>query len=136
MSIQLHKQFNDLATTFLSRMEETFPQEQKVKLYRQQFLLVLGMNSRKPVEMFIENMYDYGEQILTKDEKFFKQERFVNKAESISEKMGLIHYWDSLNDKTKNSIWEYMQGLYVLGMASLGKNIELQQMIIKTGFKA
>lgn len=124
-----------MATTFLARMEETFPQEQKIKLYRQQFALVQGMNSKKPVEMFMENMYDYSEQILSKDEKFFKQEEFVNKAESISEKMGLIQYWDTMNDQTKKSIWEYITGLFILGMASLGRQQELQDLIKKTNFK-
>jgi hypothetical protein len=131
----MYKQFNTLAETFLSRMEETFPQEQKVKLYRQQFILVHGMNSRKPVEMFIENLEPYGEQILLRDEIFFKKKEFVDKAQSISEKMGLIQYWDSLNINTKNSIWEYMQGLYILGMTSIGKNKELQNMIVLTKFK-
>ncbi len=131
----MYNQFNAMATTFLSRMEETFPQEPKVKLYRNQFALVQGMNSRKPVEMFIENLEPFGQKILTRDEQFFKQDEFVNAAESISGKMGLIKYWDTLNDKTKNSIWEYMQGLYILGMASIGKNKELQEMINLTGFK-
>jgi hypothetical protein len=131
----MYKQFNDLATTFLARMEETFPQEQKVKLYRQQFALVQGMNSRKPVEMFMENMMPFGEKILSRDEKFFKQDEFVGAAESISGKMGLIQYWDGLNDKTKNSIWEYMQGLYILGMASMNMQKELQELIALTGFK-
>lgn len=130
----MYKQFNAMAATFLSRMEETFPHESKVKLYHQQFIIVQGMNSKKPVEMFIENMVPFGEKILSRDEMFFKKDELVNNAESISGKMGLIKYWDSLNDQTKNSIWEYIQGLYILGMACLGKNAELQEMIIKTGF--
>jgi len=124
-----------MATTFLSRMEETFPHEQKVKVYHRQFVLVQGMNSKKPVEMFMENMMPFGEKILSRDEKFFKQDEFVGAAESISGKMGLIQYWDSLNDKTKNSIWEYMQGLYILGMACMNMQTELQELIQKTNFK-
>lgn len=131
----MYTQFNNLATTFLAKMEQTFPNEQKIKLYRQQFALVQGMNSKKPVEMFMENMYEYGEQILTKDENFFKQEHFVNKAESISEKMGLIQYWDTMNEQTKNSIWEYITGLYILGMAALGYQKELQDLIQSTNFQ-
>jgi hypothetical protein len=130
----MFKQFNDMATTFLARMEQTFPNEPKIKVYRHQFALVQGVNSRKPVEMFMQNMYDYGEQILSKDEKFFKQDQFVNTAESISGKMGLTQYWDSMTPQTKNAIWEYMTGLYILGMGSLGKQQELQEMIKKTGF--
>ena len=59
------------------------------------------MNSKKPVEMFMENMYDFGEKILRRDENFFKKDEFVNNAESISGKMGLITYWDSINARQK-----------------------------------
>jgi len=131
----MYSQFNTLALTFLNRMEETFPQEPKVRLYRQQFILVKDMNFKKPVEMFVENMEPFGEQILSKDELFFKQDTFVNSAQSISGKMGLIKYWDSLNDKTKDAIWEFVHALYVLGMSCLGKTKELQEVINRTGFK-
>ena len=77
----------------------------------------------------------YLSNLITKDENFFKQDQFVNKAESISEKMGLVQYWDTMNQQTKNSIWEYMQGLYILGMASMGLQEELQKIIQKTNFK-
>ncbi len=130
----MHKQFNDTALTFLSRMEETFPNESKIKIYKQKFVILQGMNSKKPVEMFMENMLPFGEKILSKDEMFFKKDEFVGTAESISGKMGLLTYWDSLETKTKNSIWEYMQGLYILGMGILGRQDELQKMIQLTGF--
>ena len=132
----MYKQFNSMAETFLSRMEETFPMEPKIKIYRQQFAVVQSMNTRKPVEMFMENMFPFGEKILRKDEMFFKKDEFVNAAESISGKMGLIKYWDTISEQTKNSIWEYIQGLYILGMASLGYQKELQELITRTGFKA
>ena len=130
----MYRQFNELASTFLARMEETFPNEIKIKLYRQKFKLLQDANFKKPVEMFIENMYDYGEQILSRNEMFFKKDNFVSTAESISGKMGLIEYWDSIDASTKNLIWEYIQGLYVLGMGSVGKGEELKKIIIKTGF--
>jgi hypothetical protein len=132
----MFKQFNDLAEEFLSRMQETFPNESKIKIYRQQFIMVQTMNSQKPVEMFMDNMYNFGEKILKKDENFFKKDEFVDAAQSISGKMGLITYWDSINETTKKSIWEYIQGLYILGMASLGHHQELQDLIVRTGFKA
>jgi hypothetical protein len=130
----MHKQFNSLALTFLARMEKTFPDEIKIKVYRQKFELLQNANFKAPVEMFVGNMYDYGEQILTKDELFFKKDNFVNNAESISGKMGLINYWDSIEQATKDIIWKYIQDLYILGMRSMGKTDELIAMINKTKF--
>jgi hypothetical protein len=132
----MYTQFNKLANEFLSKMEISFPNEQKIKVYKQQYEFLQMMNSKKPVEMFMENMMPFGEQILLKDEMFFKQDEFVNSAESISGKMGLINYWGSMNDHTKNSIWEYVQGLYMLGMGSLGHGDELKKLIIITNYKS
>ncbi len=132
----MYSQFNKLAHDFLSSMEKSFPQEQKIRVYRQQFELLQAVNHKKPVEMFMENMIPYGEKILKKDELFFKQSDYVNSAESISGKMGLIKYWETMENNTKNSIWEYIQGLYILGMGSLGFSDELKIMITKTNFKA
>ena len=105
---------------------------QKLKNFVARFLRTIYL----PIEMFMENMFPFGEKILRKDEMFFKKDEFVNAAESISGKMGLIKYWDTISEQTKNSIWEYIQGLYILGMASLGYQTELQELIIRTGFKA
>lgn len=125
----MYKQFNVMASTFLLRMEETFPDEQKIKTYRQHFLLLQSMNSEAPVAMFMENMEPFGREILTENENFFKQDKFVNNAESISGKMGITKYWDSLSIQTKEAIWQYIKGLYVLGMGSIGKSKELKEML-------
>lgn len=133
----MNKRFNDLAIEFLTRMEETFPQEPKIKSYRVKFDWIMCVDSKKPVEMFIENLEPFGEQILTGDEMFFKQQSdAINNAESISGKMGLVKYWDSLPTKTKDAIWEYMRGLYMLGMATLNKHEDLKKMIAKTNYVA
>jgi hypothetical protein len=131
----MHSQFNKMATEFLSKMAVAFPDEHKIIVYRQQFDILRMMNQKKPVEMFMENLMPFGEQILTKNEIFFKQDEFVDAVENISGKMGLIAHWDTMSEGTRNSIWEYMQGLYILGMASLGNQKELQEMIKITGFK-
>lgn len=124
-------QFNELALEFLHKMEETFPNEQKIKTYIYKFQLLKSINSNKPVEMFMESMYPFGEQIMTSDEEYFKKDEYINNAENISGKIGLVNYWDSLNEQTKNSIREYIKGLYILGMAVTGKEGELAALVQK-----
>lgn len=127
------QQFNTYATEFLNRMVHTFPDEKKIQVYLFKFETLKLMNSRKPVEMFMDNIYPFGEQIMTHNEDFFKKDEFVNSAENISGKIGLVDHWDSINDETKNAIWEYIKGLYILGMACLGKEEELQTLLKKIG---
>ena len=131
-----HKSFNDHAKLFLKRMHETYPQEKKIIEYRAKFDFVSSLDMKKPVEMFMESMDSYGEQILSENEDFFKDSYFVNKAESISQKMGLIKYWEGMNTETKKTIWEYIQGLYIMGMGIQGRHEELKKNINKTGFNA
>ncbi len=131
-----HKSFNDHASLFLKRMHETFPQEKKIIAYRAKFDIVSSMDTKKPVEMFMESMLPYGDAILSRDENFFKQDYFVNKAESISQKMGLIDYYEKMDKDTRNTIWEYIQGLYIMGMGIQGRQTELQNLIQKNNFSA
>ncbi len=127
------QQFNTYATEFLNRMVQTFPDEKKIQVYLFKFETLKLMNNRKPVEMFMDNIYPFGEQIMTHNENFFKKDEFVNSAENISGKIGLIDHWDSINNETKNAIWEYIKGLYILGMSCLGKEEELQTLLKKIG---
>ena len=131
-----YKRFNEHAELFLRRMNETFPQEKKIIAYRAKFDAVSSISPREPVKMFMESMIPYGEQILKKEEQFFKQQQFVEKAESISQKMGLIEYWDTMGETTQNTIWEFIQGLFILGMGVTGRQTELQQLIQSTEFSA
>ncbi len=123
------KQFNIQAMEFLDKMCATFPDEPKSKTYRFMFENIQKVNSRKPVEMFMSNMEPFGLQIMTKNEDFFKNDQYVNHVESISGKMGLIKYWNNLPKETKDSIWNYMQVLYVLGMKSLGRTDDLYSIL-------
>jgi len=113
------KQFNELALEFLNKMIKTYPDEHKIKEYY--IMLSLMKETDKPVEMFMSSLEPYGIQIMTKNEIFFKDDQYVNKAESISGKLGLIKYWDNTPQETKNAIWSYIQNLYALGMKCTGK---------------
>lgn len=127
------QQFNNYATEFLNKMVQTFPEEKKIQVYLLKFETLKLMNSRKPVEMFMDNIYSFGEQIMTHDEDFFKKDEYINNAENISGKIGLVEHWDSIDEDTKKAIWEYIKGLYILGMACLGKEEELQNLLKKIG---
>ncbi len=113
----MHNQFNELAAEFLDKMEQLFPYENKIKVFTMKFDMTRRVNSKQPVYMFMQSMIPFGDKIITRDEQFFKKDNLVTKAESISGKIGLIDYWDSLSEDIKNMIWEYIQGLYVLGHA-------------------
>lgn len=122
-------EFNNLAHKFLSVMEKTFPDEEKISAYKLVFQAIRLSDNKKPVEMFMENLSYFGLQIMSKDEKFFKQDQYIHNMENISGKIGLVQYWDTINNSTKEAIWEYIQSLYALGMLALNRTEEFQQII-------
>ncbi len=124
--------FNEMALEFLTKMEVSFPNEKKISTYKKMFTTLKIVNFRKPVEMFMENLEPFGLQIMSKDEAFFRNDEYVNSAENISGKIGLINYWDDLPDTSKKSIWEYVQLLYILGMQSLNKQEKLTEILKQT----
>ena len=67
--------------------------------------------------------------ISTKDEKFFKTDKYINVAESFSERTGLVDMWNSMDDNTKDNVWEYMQSMYVLGMRAMGLDEQLNNVL-------
>jgi glycyl-tRNA synthetase alpha subunit len=127
--------FNKYAKEFLIRMEESFPQEPKIKQYNFQFDMIRKMNSRKPVEMFMESLAPFGLKIMTKDEQFFHKEKYVENVQTLSGKMGLVNYWENMPKQSRESIWHYIQALYVLGMGALGRKDELKIVLDQVHFK-
>ncbi len=130
---ELSNQFNEMAYEFLCKMRNTFPNEEKISSYISKFELLINNKilKNKPVLMFMDSMTPYGEQILRKDEIFFKKDEYVNKAEKISGRLGLIDHWDSMSNHVKDIIWEDITNLFLLGSLCIGKEEEIKILLNK-----
>jgi len=127
--------FNNYASEFLDHMKKLYPDEDKIKEMHVYYEMSKMLDPRKPVSIFIEYLSDYGHQIMAKDEEFFKADQYVNKAQSLSGKMGLIERWESMSHDLKEKIWTYMQILYVSAMGALGKTADLHKIMQKLNEK-
>lgn len=125
------EKFNNLSDEFFRKLIKTFPDENKLVIYYSKFTLAKKIDFKKPMELFMSALRPNGLELLNKDEKFFKHENVVNHAEQFCQVTGLVNKWDTASDDIKNSIWEYLQSLYVLGMQCLGLNNELKENILK-----
>ncbi len=122
-------QFNNYATEFLEKMMIAFPDETKIQTYLFSLKMMKMINPKKPVDIFMESLEPFGLQIMLRDEDFFKKDQYINNVESISGKIGIVDHWNFLDSDTKNSIWEYTQTLYILGMSVLGRNDEFKEIM-------
>jgi hypothetical protein len=124
------EQFNLLAEEFAQKMIKTFPNEKKLAVWYVHFKTTKQISPKTPVEYFMQSLMPYGVQIMTRDAKFFKENRdMVDYAESFSNRSGLTNIWDDCSEEVKDSIWGYMQSLYVLGMTGLGYHDQLQTVL-------
>lgn len=125
----MYSKFNDTALEFLNKLSSTFPHIDKIKEFKLMYHGILLLGKEKPVSMFMENMEPFGLQIMSKNEIFFKNDQYVDMAESISGKLGLIQIWDTTSSDIKEAIWQYIQTLYVLGMNITNKKEDLKLII-------
>ena len=125
------KKFNSLSEEFLNKMIATFPEENKLKVYLFNFKTSKQFYPKAPMEYFMSPIIDLGYPIMTKDSKFFQKNEYVEFAESFTSKTGLINIWESTTESVRNSIWEYIQSLYVLGMNGLGHQKKLHDVFDK-----
>jgi hypothetical protein len=119
MSSVTVKEFNKILNEFISKMITTFPEQKKLKSYYRAFNVTKTYNSKLPIQLFMGGCVNFSEQIKSRDEDFFKKrDTFVDVCKNCSNfgtDTGIIDVWESLSDKTRNSIWEYIQTLYIMG---------------------
>jgi hypothetical protein len=127
--VMLLNSFNNLADEFFEKMTKSFPQEGKIRGYHAAFRTARKYNNKKPVEMFMTNLIPFGYQIIHKEESFFKKDEYVDHVQSLSGKMGLLQYWETMPKQSQIAIWEYMQSLYMLGMNIFGLQEDLKKIM-------
>jgi hypothetical protein len=124
-------QFNTLAEEFAQKMIKTFPSEKKLAVWYVNFKTMKSLSPQTPMKYFMESVMLYGTQIMTKDVNFFQGKDMVEYAESFSNRSGLVNIWEDCGENVKDSIWGYVQSLYVLGMTGLGHQTTLQEVLVK-----
>lgn len=127
--------FNTILKEFIEKMLTTFPEEQKLKTYYNAFKISKLYSNQLPIQIFMGGCLDYTDQIKNRDAEFFiNKKTFVEKcvkASSFSNDIGLKDRWDTIPEKTKKSIWDYVQTLFVLGEMYISKDQTLIDKINK-----
>jgi hypothetical protein len=116
--------FHKQADEFLKKMMDTFKELTVIGQYYGMYKMMkkLPNGEIKTIELLMTGLEPYGQQIMTRDEHFFKDDQFVGTAENLSGQLGLVKIWDSIDQTTKDAIWDYIKVLYILGLKSLGKS--------------
>lgn len=102
-----------MMTQFLDELQQTFPEEPKIKKFALSFDLMRKANARKCVDTYMQGCAPHSDKIMGKDEAFF-----LGAADDIEILTALNmkkHWTTDLSENTKGAIWQYVQTLYILG---------------------
>ena len=117
--MEICDQFNNLIIEFIDKLMEQFPEQKKLKTYKKNIDLSKTVSNDMPAQIFFYYCLDYENYIMERDETFFKkQDNIINSIDKtyqpLSSQMGIIDFWDSINEGTKVSIWEYFTILFII----------------------
>ena len=133
MSVSTYlEKFNFYLTNFLTELNTVFPEYNEifVKHYSDIFPQANDKttNSDKYVKDFMSNIKDYTKQVAQKDDSIFKGEKEINFLLGLD----FRNLWiKDINEKTRESIWKYLQTLYVIGKKVVGEDDEINELLNK-----
>lgn len=97
---------------FLNEMIATFPNETKLCVYGNSFNMIKSSNPRMVLEMFMDSVGPYSQQIMSKDESVM-----LDTSIPLCNSLNLPHLWTSpgITDNTKEAIWAHLNTLLMFG---------------------
>jgi len=105
--------FNELLLQFVDELAHTFPENTIVKTYRNTVGMLIKKDPGVCLETFMKNVKPHEDLIRNQDERIFEE---LSRSYGILKTLDLETMWKSeLSDNSRSAIWQYVQGLYVLG---------------------
>jgi len=105
--------FNELLLQFVDELAFTFPANTIVKTYRTTVASLIKKDPGVCLQTFVQNVKPHEDLIRNQDERIFEE---FSKNYGILKSLDLETLWKSeLSEKSRKAIWQYVQGLYVLG---------------------
>ena len=116
------KKFNLTIDNLVNDIILVFPNYQYLQVFKEKFNLLIKYNVRKPIEFFKDGVYNFKEQILSKNEEFFIKKDYKEDVQqlqydskwSLDQVLNLKELWTQLNDENKEVIWTYFSVLIKL----------------------
>lgn len=113
MATQFVKDFNQLLECLIQQVAPMTGNN-----YHFLFTKLIKINALLPIQTFHEYAHAWKEQIEKRDEAFFLDENTAKSVakdgDDLSEVFKLTGIWKTLDDDSKNNLWEIFNGLLIL----------------------
>ena len=115
----LVKGFNILYGEFIEKLFDILPNTTKLRTYNNLRIILQKANNRAPMNAYMKSVHPFSKQIFNENTDYFlNNDRFMKEdivVENFISGSGLMEYWKSLDDPSKNAIWLYLQSLLKIG---------------------
>lgn len=108
----------DQFTSFISELQEMYPEDSDFPLYITSIRLLRNTNPSMLVKYIYDNTSQYEDKIMSKDENFFLDNNFAQSTQvdmNVFEK--LKKYVINMSPESKESVWKYCQNIIRLTKA-------------------
>ena len=110
------KTFNKALKVFIRSTIESFPDLVEFKIALVVYKMLKTINKKKPFRLTFKIIENHQEQILNKDEMYFK----THQIDFIDSRLmpifkAIEKSWDSFTPKDKEALWQHLQVLVLLG---------------------
>ena len=110
--------FFEQFTSFLTQLTEMYPDDPDFAMFLTTIRLMKTTNPSLVVKHVNDNVSQYEEQIMSKDEKFFLEHTFDYVADLDMDILAkLKQYVASMSPDSKESVWKYCQNIVRLAKA-------------------
>ena len=107
-------QFNEIMSSFLVQISPLIGSS-----YATKFDLAVKFNSTIAIEQFMTHALPHKDQIMTRDEEYFKDKKNAGKVADnniiMEEIERLQSIWSQFDEKSKSNVWDMFQAMFVLG---------------------
>ena len=107
--------FNDKFAEFLSDVIHVLPNDQEIKTFKTSFNMMRITSDTTPRTMFHKFVSPYYQEIMDRNEMFFKQKHIYQNAvsgqdHSVTDELidKLSDCWDTLSPADQKAIWDYL----------------------------
>lgn len=106
--------FNGLMQQFLDALHQTFPEEQALAEFRQSFPMLSSLQPHEPLRLFMASVQPHAEKLVAHDESAILDGNF-----DLDGIIDVKRMWtaDGVTDSIKDTIWSYLDTLYMLGQS-------------------
>lgn len=97
---------------FLSELLECFPNEPKIKKFKNSFDVLKKANPNKVLDLFLDKLSPYQDRIMNKDETLMEDDGIA-----LNKELNLKSIWNTpgITENTKNAIWSHLNSILMFG---------------------